>query len=309
VTTPAANTDSPLVVAIVITWNDTEMTERCVESLLASDYSPLKIMLVDNGSETPCGRIVQERFPEIDLLTLPENQGFSGGSNRGIERALEMGADYLHLIGNDSTFAPNAISKLVEALEERPDVGGASPLLLYPFEEKVVQFYRGRIERSRARHIHEFKNLPYESRNWPTTLSEFVPFVAVMFRRQALLEAGTFDESLSTCWEDYDLCIRFQDAGWPFIVVGAAEAVHLGSATTGRESPYITYYTTRNRLICLFRYGRYVREAPFILRSFYWQVKRYGFRNWACHRAFALGILDFMMGVRGARNTPFDRSG
>jgi GT2 family glycosyltransferase len=303
---------SPLVVAVVITWNDTEMTERCIESLLAGDYSPLEILLVDNGSDSPCGESVRKRFPEIDLLALPVNQGFSGGANRGIERAIEMGADYIHLIGNDSTFAPDAVSKLVSALEERVDSGAASPLLLHPVPEKVVQFYRGTIERNRARHVHEFPWVPYESREWPTITSEFVPFVAVMFRRQAVLEVGVFDESLGTCWEDYDLCIRFNDASWPFLVVGGAEAVHLGSATTGRESPYITYYTTRNRLVCLFRHGRFpgvVREVPFILRSFYWQVKRYGFRNWACHRALLLGIMDFLLGVRGSRRTAFSRDG
>ena len=78
----------PLVVAVVLTWNDVEMTGRCVESVLASDYRPLRVLLVDNGSETPCGEEIQARFPSIELLVLPENQGFTGGSNRGIGRAL-----------------------------------------------------------------------------------------------------------------------------------------------------------------------------------------------------------------------------
>jgi GT2 family glycosyltransferase len=121
-----------------------------------------------------------------------------------------------------------------------------------------------------------------------------------------------FDESFSTCWEDYDLCIRFNDAGWPFITVGDAEVVHLGSVTTGRFSPYITYYSTRNRLICLFRYGHPVallREAPFIIRTFFRQMKRYGIRNWACHKAFVRGVVDFLLGVRGACKVPLARSG
>jgi GT2 family glycosyltransferase len=133
-----------------------------------------------------------------------------------------------------------------------------------------------------------------------------------MFRRAALEEVGMFDESFSTCWEDYDLCIRFNDAGWPFVTVGDAEVVHLGSVTTGRSSPYITYYTTRNRLICLFRYGHplaLLRQAPLIARSFYWQIKKYGFGNWACHKAFLRGVRDFIFGVRGECRVSLDRSG
>jgi GT2 family glycosyltransferase len=303
---------APLVVAVIITWNDVEMTASCVESVLASDYRPLRVLLVDNGSATPCGEELRGRFPEIELLALPENRGFSGGANRGLAWALEQGADYIHLIGNDSTLARDAISRLVMALQSRPETGGASPLLLHAESVKRVQFYTGTIERNRARHIHHHENLPYASREWPTAQSEFVPFVAVMFRRQALEEAGMFDESFSTCWEDYDLCIRFNDAGWPFIAVGDAEVVHLGSVTTGRRSPYITYYSTRNRLICLFRYGHplaLLREAPFIARTFYRQIGRYGFGNWACHKAFVRGVVDFVFGVRGECKVPRVRSG
>jgi GT2 family glycosyltransferase len=302
----------PLVVAVVLTWNDVEMTSRCVESVLACDYDPLRVLLVDNGSETPCGEVIQARFPSIELLVLSQNQGFTGGSNRGLGRALEMGADYVHLIGNDSTLEPQAISRLVQALEEDLTAGGASPLILYPRKEKIVQFYYATIERDRCRHVHHDLDLPVEGREWPTVESEFVPFVAVMFRAELLREVGPFDESFGTCWEDYDLCLRYLDAGHPFIAVGAAEIVHLGSVTTGRASPYITYYTTRNRLICMFRYIRplrLLRNAPFIVRSFWWQIRHYGLSNWACHRAFARGVLDFLLGVRGEARSALDRRG
>jgi hypothetical protein len=309
----SADEESPkkrLVVAVVLTWNDVDMTARCVESVLASDYRPLHVLLVDNGSETPCGAKVQARFPSIELLVLPRNRGFTGGSNEGIRHALGMGADYVHLIGNDSTLDRQAVSLLVEALENDPTLGGASPLILYPGEEKVVQFYYGTIERDQARHVHHDDDLPVEGREWPTVKSEFVCFVAVMFRAQVLRTVGLFDESFGTCWEDYDLCLRFLDAGHPFVAVGAAEIVHLGSVTTGWMSPYITYYTTRNRLICLFRYGRplgLLRNVLFIARSFWWQISGYGIGNFACHWAFLRGLLDFFLGVRGETKSSLDR--
>jgi GT2 family glycosyltransferase len=139
-------------------------------------------------------------------------------------------------------------------------------------------------------------------RSWPTAKTDFAPACALMFRAQALRDIGLFDESFGTCWEDYDLCMRFVDAGRSFVAVGEAEVVHDHGATTGKASPYITYYFTRNRLICLSRYGRplgVLRCSPSILRSFWWQMKEYGLSNWACHRAFARGVADFLLGVRG----------
>jgi len=303
----------PRVVTVVLTWDDTEMAAACIESVLASDYPELDVVLVDNGSMEPCGERLKARFPEIDLIVLPENKGFTGGSNAGFERSFELGADYVQLIGNDSVVASTAISELVRVMEEDASVAAVSPLLFEPTgpdEPRRVQFYYGELNRARATHRHFGTDVPYNSQTWPTRTAEFVPFVAVMIRCAALREVGTFDESLSTCWEDYDLCIRLADSGWRIAAGGPAHVIHRGSATTGRVSPYITYFNTRNRLICLFRHAsadEILRQAPFLLRSFYWQVKRYGFGNWACHKALLQGAVDFLAGVRGVGHAPLER--
>jgi GT2 family glycosyltransferase len=139
---------------------------------------------------------------------------------------------------------------------------------------------------------------------------DFVPACAVMFRPQALREVGLFDETLFTNWEDYDLCCRLVDRGWRIITVGTAEVVHAHGQTTGRISPFITYLFTRNRLICLFRYGKptaILWQSPRILRQFLWQVRGYGLTNWPAHRAFVRGVVDFVLGVRGKGHLPADR--
>lgn len=293
---------APLVVAFVLTWNDTEMTRDCVRSVVENDYENMRVLLVDNGSEKPCGAEVAKDFPEVELITLPQNRGFTGGSNAGIQRAMELGADYIHLIGNDSVLEPDVIRKLVQELEQHPEAAVASPLLLDPGDEKIVQFYTGSIDRDVAWHDNHDFRMPVHSRDWPSVESPFVPFVAPMFRRKALDEAGIFDESFSTCWEDYDLLLRLLDRDWRVRTVGDAMAAHRGSQTTGTVSPYITYYHTRNRLICLFRYGRWtriLRRSLHILRTFVWQVAGYGVKNWKCHRAFFLAWVHFVFGVRG----------
>ena len=158
--------------------------------MLANDFEEKQVLLVDNGSREPCGEHLQSAFPTIELLVLPENQGFAGGAIRGIERAMEMGAEYIHLIGNDSTLAPNAITKLVEALDEHPEAGAAGPLLLSPGDDELVQFYRADVDRDRAWHTHYGHFVPLASKEWPTVENDFIPFVAMMFRRNALEEVG-----------------------------------------------------------------------------------------------------------------------
>ncbi len=304
------STDNASVIAVVLTWNDTILTGRCIQSLLRSDYSPLRVVVVDNGSREPCGDQLKECFPAIETVVLAKNEGFTGGANRGLEAALRMDADYIFFLNNDTVVECSAIRQLVAALEERAEAGVASPLLLYPGSERRVQYYTGRILRDCGRQVQPEDGLLYGNRKWPTISTEFAPATALLFRARALLDVGLFDESLGTCWEDYDLSIRFNDAGWGYVTVGGAEVVHVDGATTGRASPYITYYLIRNRLICMARYARpwgILRCAPQILRSFWWQVKAYGLTNWACHRAFAAGVRDFVLGVRGEGRAPNER--
>lgn len=301
---------APLVVAAVVTWNDTSMTAACLRSLFESDYPNLKVVLLDNGSSESCGQRLKQQFPQVDLIELPENRGFAGGGNLCLRRGLELGADYVQLIGNDSVLAKDAIGNLVRALEAQPKAAGASPLILNPGGE-TVQFYWGTINRNQCRHIHHDYGGRLDSRNWPTRESEFVPFVCMIWRASVLREVGLLDESLFVACDDYDYCVRVANAGYKLLVVGDAYAEHRSGGTTGRASPYVTYYTIRNRMTCLFRYatlGGILRGAPWVIRNFIHQIRVNG-AHWDMHRAMLLGLVDFVRGVRGAGRPPVSRKG
>jgi len=300
-----SNKTQPKVAAVVVTWNDVELASGCIRSLLASDYPALQIILVDNGSVEPCGERLKQRFPEIELVVLPQNRGFTGGSNAGMRRALELGAEFVQLYNNDVVVEPRAVSLLVEGFERHSGVGATSPILLGDDSDDLrepVMFYRGHLDRERARHDHDLVGTPYAGHEWPDTESPFVPFCATMFSASALRSVGYLDETLGTCWEDFDMCVRLADAGLRIMTIGSARVVHFHGKTTGRVSPYITYYMTRNRLICLFRHNSIatvMKNSPYIARSFTWQMRSFGLSNWACYHAFALGWRDFLLGRRG----------
>jgi GT2 family glycosyltransferase len=293
---------APLIVAVVLTWNDTKMTSRCLDSLRQSSYPNLGIVVVDNGSEVPGCAILKERYPEIETVQLDKNYGFTGGCNRGIERALEMGSEYVFLLNNDTIVDADAVDELLRAMRERPDVAIASAILLFIDPPKRVRFYVAQLDMNKAFHHQPGKGSLYGEEFKKVFETDFVPACAVLLRSTALRKVGLFDESLFTNWEDYDICCRFIKAGWNLITVGTAEVVHAHGQTTGRISPFITYLSTRNRLICLFRYGTplgILKNSLFYLRSVFWQVREYGFTNWPCNRALLRGMLHFLLGVRG----------
>jgi GT2 family glycosyltransferase len=295
------NVADPLVCVVVLTWNDTEMTRTCLRHVFDSSYSNKKVILVDNGSREPCGRTLKAEFPDVELVEIPQNRGFAGGGNVGITHALAQNPKYVFHVNNDAFVQPTAIAHLVSALETDGTAGIAHALLLYPNEDRV-QFYKATVDRDLAWHHHLHVGELLSSREWTTTENPFVPACVIMYRAEALKSIGLYDELFGTSWEDYDLCMRFTDAGWRILTVGDARSEHRSHQTTGTSSPYIIYHMTRNRLVCLARYASrsaMLRRSPHLARTFYWSIREYGFTNWSAHKSFVLGVWDFLRGNLG----------
>jgi GT2 family glycosyltransferase len=302
----------PLVCVVVLTWNDTSMTRICLRHVFASTYANMRVILVDNGSREPCGRTLKAEFPGVELIEIPQNKGFAGGGNVGLTRAMALDPKYVLHLNNDAFVQPTAIERLVRTMEADGTIGIAHALLLYPNEERV-QFYRATLDRDLAWHDHHHVGEMLSSREWPTVDSAFVPACVIMYRAEALQRVGLYDETFGTSWEDFDICLRFTDAGWRIVAVGDARSEHRSHQTTGASSPYIIYHMTRNRLICIGRYANrleFLRRFPRIARTFYWGVREYGFTNWSAHKSFVLGVWDFLRGNLGERSrfTTVDRS-
>ena len=290
---------------VVLTWNDTAMTRVCLKHVLQATYTNKKVILVDNGSTEPCGRMLAAIFPEVELIELAHNKGFTGGGNVGLTRALSLDAKYIMHLNNDAFVQPAAIGCMVRELEARDDAGIAHALLLDPGEDRV-QFYNATVDRDLAWHDHHNVGKSLSSGQWPTIETAFVPACAIMYRTKALETVGLYDETMGTSWEDYDLCLRFTDAGWKILAVGDARAEHRSHQTTGTVSPYIIYHMTRNRLICISRFGNkaaIIRRSPSLVRSFVSTVRQHGLTNWQGHKSFALGVWDFLRGNFGERSS------
>ncbi|MEY3643864.1 MAG: hypothetical protein RLZZ207_558, partial [Bacteroidota bacterium] len=117
----------PKVAIIIVNWNGYALTKACLESLKELQYSNFKLILVDNGSVDGSGEKLKSEFPEIELLTSPDNIGFTGGNNLGIQWALDHSFDQVLLLNNDTLVEPDFLDPLVSFLEQNPDYGAVQP--------------------------------------------------------------------------------------------------------------------------------------------------------------------------------------
>lgn len=217
------------VAAVIVNWNRADDTIRAVQSLPPVEH----VIVVDNGSTDDSARRVREACTGIELLALPDNLGFGGGNNRGVARALELGADYVLLLNNDAdVIEPSFVALLVEELERASDVGAAGPLVEFP--DGSVQPTTGRLpsfaaalrlgmDRRAARPTHAAAE--------PVRV-EFLNAVCLLVRAEAWRSVEGFDERYFMYGEEADLEFRLQRAGWALLHVPVRSIVHHHQAVT-----------------------------------------------------------------------------
>ena len=107
----------PLVSIIVPIYKVEKYLERCLDSIIAQDYRPLELILVNDGSPDGCGEIIRRyeaKYPFIKSIW-QENSGLSAARNAGITGAT---GKYLSMIDSDDYVEPDFIDSLVRIAEE-----------------------------------------------------------------------------------------------------------------------------------------------------------------------------------------------
>ncbi len=187
---------SPLVTAIVTSYNHERYLRRAVESALAQEAESVEVLAIDDASTDGSQRILDELAadPRLRIERHRENLGISRVFNRGLELAR---GTYVAYLGSDDFWLPGHLAGGLEA------VRGTAVALCYG---------RVRVVDADDRDVPEgldlFGSAP-DSEFFSALLrrSNFVPFVSTLIRRDAALEVGGFDESLETL-QDYDLWLR-----------------------------------------------------------------------------------------------------
>ncbi|MDL4772839.1 MULTISPECIES: glycosyltransferase [Thermomonosporaceae] len=119
---------SPRVTAVVVTYERRDLLVEALTALDAQTRRPDAVIVVDNASTDGTPDLVRERFGHADLVELAGNTGGAGGFATGIVRALELDAELIWLMDDDTVPEPGALAALLDARERgtAPGGGGAA---------------------------------------------------------------------------------------------------------------------------------------------------------------------------------------
>ena len=236
---------SRLLTVIIPNWNGEKFLNTCLGSLRRQSTLDFETVVVDNGSTDGSVELVRRDFPEVRLVPLRENRGFSTAVNVGLRSS---NAEYAALLNPDTEADPGWLEALLGAAGRHPEAG--------LFASKLVDFHDRRVLDGAGDALRR-SGLPYRLGHGELDRGQFdsETFVfgacaaAALYRRALFEEIGSFDEDFFAYCEDGDISFRSQLAGYPCLYVPEAVVYHVGSASTGgKRSPTATRLGTQNGL-------------------------------------------------------------
>lgn len=217
---------------IVPTYQGRHHLEQLLPSLQEQTL-PHEVIVVDNGSTDGTHALLELRWPQVRIISLPDNRGFGKAANAGVAAA---NTQTVVLLNNDTVCAPTFLERLVAALDPEGGVVMASPILVRAGAEDRIDTAGIVLDRT----LHGFNHL-YGERVEVLEDGAFDPLApcggAAAFDRSAFLDIGGFDPAFFAYLEDVDLGIRCVARGWKCQLVPTAIGIHAHSGTLGEGSP------------------------------------------------------------------------
>ena len=173
---------NPLVSVIIPVYNGQQLLQQAWQMLLDQAYSPLEVIVVDDGSTDETG-VIAKTIPQIIYLH-QENKGPSAARNLGLEQAS---AEFITFLDIDDQYPAHKLQWQAAYLSEHPQievvVGGIKTIWSAGMQPRLS---------------------PFELEN---DMRAFVNLGASMFRRAAFERVGNFAEELLYS-EDVDWFLR-----------------------------------------------------------------------------------------------------
>jgi GT2 family glycosyltransferase len=237
---------TPGLLSVVIpNWNGQRFLATCLDALLRQTYAPLEIIVVDNASSDGSQAFIRQHYPQVTLIELASNRGFTGACNAGMEAAA---GEFVALLNNDTEVDAGWAAAVVAAFGRDARVGlVASKMLLFEQRDHIHTAGDGFSTDGRAinRGVWQKDEGQYDREEYVFSACGG----SSAYRRAMLDEVGLLDDDFFFLLEDIDLGWRAQLAGWRALYTPQAIVYHYLSATGGGTTA--SFYDGRNAIFVL----------------------------------------------------------
>ncbi len=209
-----------LVSIIVRTKDRPQLLRRALLSVAAQTYSPLEVVLVNDGGQELDLDELRNILGRVTLnhIRLEKNSGRANAGNTGIENAK---GEYAGFLDDDDELFPEHISTLMDFLSQGAyKVAYTNSLMTYREYDPDFHDFRLIKEELAFSQDFDFGKLLFEN---------YIPFMCLLFEREILCRTGGFATELDL-YEDWDLLLRIAEK-YPFFHIHRVTAYYVQWST------------------------------------------------------------------------------
>lgn len=189
-------------------------TESCVN--LFSNIPPYPLVIIQSG----------------------RNLGFAYGNNIAIKYALaKQDLDYVWILNNDTIIDKNALCEMVTLSESNKKIGMVGSKLLHYYEPNIIQEIYGTVnwkDNGKGIGVGEEDNGQWDKN---IEVNGRIMGASMLVTKDAIYEAGIFDEKYFMEYEETDWCVRIINLGWKIFYCYKSKVWHKeGGTITGSDN-------------------------------------------------------------------------
>lgn len=247
----------PGVATVILNYNGRDFLQRFIPFFKSSTYVNQKLYVIDNASTDGSVKWLRAKYPDVEVIVLPENLGYAGGYNAGLAK---IDAQYYALVNSDIEITPQWLDPVIAMMESDKSIAAVQPKILNEARRNYFEyagaaggmmdalgypFCRGRMLQKTERDVAQYDD--------PEILF-WASGAALVVRRDAFRDAGGFDADYFAHQEEIDLSWRLQLMGHKIKSCPASVVYHVGGGTLDYNNPRKVYLNFRNNLVTLFKY-------------------------------------------------------
>lgn len=230
---------------VIVNYKSPQFTLQCIESIykLSSGIS-FEIIVVDNFSQDGSVQLIQSKYPEVVVLPLSENIGYSRGNNEGMKIAK---GKYFLVLNNDTIFTENILQPLVKLMDDDQSIsasciglyypdgiqqasgynfvyGGLNMILTLPFFSDILKV---------AKKVFNIKK-PHATQATGLEKIDWISGAFMFVRKSAVDKVGGFDDDFFLFSEEIEWCYRLNKAG-KMVINHDLSIIHLVGQTIDNQ--------------------------------------------------------------------------
>lgn len=217
---------------VIVNWNTRDLLRQCLTSL-ARVVAPgviLETIVVDNGSTDGSVEVLREQEPDVMVVEMGRNAGFSAACNAGMRMAK---GQYLLLVNPDVYCQEDALGAMVRYADDNQDVG---------FVGCVLRYENGDYQETAGYFDAVSLNLPTRHRDAPDPRLaarpvevDWIKGACLLVRYDVCRQVGMLDPRFFVNFETGDWSYRAKKAGWRVVLLPDVSVVHLAHRGSLRD--------------------------------------------------------------------------